>query len=210
MPTLTLSGLHFGYGPKPLFTIKDFALKEKDSLLIRGASGSGKTSLLFILAGLLAPTSGNVVVQGQNLTSLTPRQRDAFRGQIMGFVFQQPHLMPALTVLQNLLVVPYLGGIKPDEPHAKELLERLHIAELTHRKPQELSQGQRQRVGIARALVHKPKLLLADEPTSALDDQACQAVMDLLMDTAKAQGTQVVAASHDARIAQHFTQTLKL
>lgn len=207
---IELENLSFGYGAVPLFTLSAFKVKPGAHLLIKGPSGCGKTSLLFLLAGILKPTGGTIRLNGTDIQSLSAAARDAFRGRHIGFVFQQPHLINALNVLDNVLVAPAMGGLKADRTHALKLLERLGLAEYAHRRPHTLSHGQKQRVGIARALVHRPQWVLADEPTSALDDDACNAVTDLLLNTAKAEGAQVIAASHDHRLDSHFKQRLTL
>jgi putative ABC transport system ATP-binding protein len=209
---LAVHNLKFSYGTKnknvPVLNIDK--LTAPGHLLVQGASGSGKTTLLFTLAGLLVPQAGHIDLDGTDMTALAGAARDIFRGQHIGFVFQQPHLMPALTVLQNLLVAPFMAGEKLDRDHALDLLQRLGLGDLAHRYPAQLSQGQQQRVGLARALVHKPKLVLADEPTSALDDEAAEAAINLLLQTADDAGAQVVVTSHDSRIVPYFKQTLKL
>jgi len=166
--------------------------------------------LLFLMAGFLQPTSGTIHIADNDLTRLSAAEKDAFRGHNLGFVFQQPHLMAPLTVLQNLLVANTMAGNKADEAKAVQLLKALGIVELADRKPQQLSQGQMQRVAIARALMNTPKVVLVDEPTSALDDIAAEQVINLLLKTVKAQGAQVVVTSHDARISQHFAIKLNL
>jgi putative ABC transport system ATP-binding protein len=207
---LTIHNLTFGYNARPILNIPEFTLKPNTNLLIQGNSGSGKTSLLFLLAGFLKPTSGTITLNETNLQKLSSSQQDTFRGGTLGFVFQQPHLMAPLSVLQNLLVASSMAGKRPDEPHALALLRSLDIEDLAHRKPHQLSQGQMQRVAIARALVNKPQFMLADEPTSALDDTATEQVITLLLHTAKASGAQVIVTSHDARLKPHFPQVLNL
>lgn len=207
---LHVENLQFGYGKKPLLNIPELTLPKGKNLLVQGQSGSGKSSLLFLLAGLLKPQKGNVVLNETNLTNLPKSGQDAYRGRHIGFVFQQPHLMAPLTVLQNVMVAPFMAGLPANQAHAMALLAKLGLGQLAHRKPFQLSVGQQQRVGVARALVHKPQLLLADEPTSALDDQAAEATISLLLSTAREAGAQVVVATHDARIKKHFSQTLAL
>lgn len=207
---LTIANLQFGYGKTPVLNIPKLNLPDGQNLLIQGPSGSGKTSLLFLLAGFLKPTSGTIQLGQTNPATLTSTQKDAFRGQHIGFVFQQPHLMAPLTILQNLQVVQTMNGQKPDTPHSLALLKKLGLQHLAHRYPAQLSQGQQQRAGIARALVNQPQFILADEPTSALDDTACQAVTNLLLQTAAEQGAQVIVTSHDSRLRPHFKHTLTL
>jgi ABC-type lipoprotein export system ATPase subunit len=207
---LTMDNVRFGYTAKPVVNVKTLTLPDGENLLVQGASGSGKTSLLFLLAGLLNPQQGRISLDGADLTTMDESRRDVFRGKRIGIVFQQPHLMPALTVLQNVLVAPFMADVEVNKAFAISLLDRLGLAKLADRYPSELSHGQQQRVGVARALVTKPSLVLADEPTSALDDVACEATINLLLSSAESIAAQVVVASHDARIIPHFTRTLKL
>jgi ABC-type lipoprotein export system ATPase subunit len=208
---LELTNLTFGYeAAKPILSIASFKLPQGQNLLVRGPSGSGKTSLLFLLAGILTPTSGKVVVAGTDVASLFPAARDAWRGQTVGMVFQQPHLMAPLTVRQNLLVAPLMANQPAANDQADLLLSQLGLSDLADRKPDQLSQGQQQRVGIARALMNSPKVILADEPTSALDDDACVDTLAALLKGAKAVDAQLVVVSHDARIFKSFEKTLTL
>ncbi len=207
---ISIETLRFGYGKTPVVEIDHLALPDHENLMLLGDSGSGKTSLLLLLAGLLRPDAGRISLNGTDMATLAPTARDRYRGAHIGFVFQQPHLMAPLTVLQNVLMAPAMGGMTPDVGHARHLLERLGVAELADRKPHQLSQGQMQRVGIARALAHRPTLVLADEPTSALDDRASKAAIELLLDMARETGSQVVVATHDARIKPHFRTILTL
>jgi putative ABC transport system ATP-binding protein len=207
---LRVQGLRFGYGKKPILEINKLDVKDGANLLVQGPSGSGKTSLLFLLAGLLAPGQGSIILDGTDLQKLSAHGRDAFRGRHIGFVFQQPHLMPALTVLQNILVAPFMAGVKADKAWALDLLKKVGLGEMASRYPHQLSHGQQQRVGLARALVHRPKLVLADEPTSALDDASAKAAISLLLKSAADAGAQLVVTSHDKRIEPFFKQVLKL
>lgn len=205
-----IENMSFGYTGKPLLDIPELSVPGAGNLLVRGASGSGKSSLLMLLAGLLKPKKGTIRLGDVDITAMPPVAQDAFRGRHIGFVFQQPHLMAPLTVLQNVLVAPFMAGLPVEEAHARALLDKLGIGSLAARRPAELSLGQQQRVGVARALVHRPQLVLADEPTSALDDKAAEAAINLLLQTAAGVKAQVVVASHDARIKSHFKQTFTL
>lgn len=205
---IRVSNLRFGYAGAPTLDVPELALADREHLLVRGNSGTGKSSLLMLLAGLLLPQAGQIHVNGTDMTALRPAARDSYRGREMGFVFQQPHLMAPLSVLENVLAPAYMAGLKPDRVQALALLERLGLGKYTSRKPAELSVGQMQRVGVARALAHRPKVILADEPTSALDDSASEATIGLLLEEAAAYGAQLVVASHDARIMPHFQRVL--
>lgn len=176
--------------------------------LVIGPSGSGKTTLLHILAGILRPSAGSVGVAGQDLTALGAQQLDRFRGQHIGIVLQRLHLIPSLPVMDNLLLAQYLAGLPQDRARAGEVLKALDLAGKEAAYPHELSFGQAQRVAVARAVVNRPKLLLADEPTSNLDDTRCQQALELLLSMAQACNATLVIATHDqrirARIPRHF------
>lgn len=178
--------------------------------VLLGPSGSGKTTLLHILAGLLKPNQGDVLVANQNLYALTETDRDRFRGQHIGIVFQQFHLLPVFTVLENLLMVQYMAGVSQDRQRAQDVLASLGLADRIQAYPSELSFGQKQRVAIARAVMNQPDLLLADEPTSGLDDAHCHHVLDLLITSAQEVQATLVVATHDKRILSHFDKTLSL
>ena len=170
---------------------------------VMGPSGSGKSTLLNLVAGLDRPTAGRVVVDGADLTGLGEAALSRFRRERVGMVFQFFHLLPNLTVLENVLVPAQLAGGRAAvraEARARELLGRLGIEEVAGRYPARLSGGQQQRVAIARALVNGPRLLLADEPTGALDSATGVQVMDLLGELHRG-GQTVLLVTHDARLA---------
>jgi putative ABC transport system ATP-binding protein len=170
--------------------------------LLVGPSGCGKTTLISIIAGLLDATAGEATVLGQNLRRLRGRELVRFRGQYIGFVFQQYNLLPALTAAENAAVPLIIAGHKRSEAVAKAsaILEAVGMANKVHSLPSQLSGGQQQRVAIARALVHEPKLLVCDEPTAALDAQSGQVVMQLLRRVAVQPGRAVIVVTHDNRV----------
>lgn len=178
--------------------------------LVIGPSGSGKTTLLHILAGILRPLAGAISIAGQDLMALKPAALDRFRGQHIGIVLQRLHLVPSLSVLKNLLLAQYLAGVTQDEARAHEVLSSLDIADKAHAYPHELSFGQAQRVAVARAVVNRPKLLLADEPTSNLDDARCAQAYALLESQARACGATLVIATHDQRIKSRMSNHFEL
>lgn len=178
--------------------------------VLLGKSGSGKTTLLHVLAGLLKPLEGEVTLAGTSLYGISDAERDAFRARHVGIVFQQLHLFATLTVEQNILMAPWLAGGRQDRVRAQMLLERLGLGDRAGAFPHELSQGQRQRVVLARAVFNSPSLLLADEPTSALDDYHADAVAHLLQETASEAGATLLIATHDTRITQRFSNVLHL
>lgn len=180
----------------------DFALGTGRHLLLRGASGSGKSTLLALLAGLLRVQQGELHVAGTDLAGLSPRALDAWRGATLGVVPQRLHLSDALTVAQNLALPALAAGQEADPARAAELLQALDVAELSGRRPHQLSVGQAQRVALARALMRRPRLLLADEPSANLDDEHTLTMLALLLDAAQREACTLVIASHDARVVE--------
>jgi putative ABC transport system ATP-binding protein len=208
---IRIERLRFGYrSDSDVLQLQEFVLEPRENVLIVGPSGCGKTTLLHLVAGLLLPTAGHVVVDGEDLAALPPRARDRFRGRHIGIVLQQFHLLPTLTALQNLIVAQSIVGLPVDRVRAHAMLGALGVDERSHAFPHQLSVGQQQRVAIARALINGPRLLLADEPTSNLDDQACADVADLLLGTAERQGVSLAIATHDSRLKARIGRQLEL
>ena len=195
-----LRDLRHAYDGTEVLAVPEFRAAQGEHWLVLGPSGSGKSTLLHILAGLLRPTRGEVVVAGQPLQALKPAQLDRFRGQHVGIVLQQLHLVPTLTIEKNVLLAEYLAGLPQDPARVAEVLGRVGLAGKARAYPHELSYGQAQRVAVARAVVNRPRLLLADEPTSNLDDVRCGHALDLLEEEARACGATLVIATHDQRI----------
>ncbi|MER7622037.1 ABC transporter ATP-binding protein [Streptomyces sp. NPDC126503] len=164
-----------------------------------GPSGSGKSSLLAVAATLVTPDRGRVLVAGTDTGTLSPAARAQLRAEHIGIVFQQPHLLPALTALEQLQVMAHLAGRRPKEvrERARDLLGAVGLADRAAARPHQLSGGQRQRVNIARALMNEPSVLLVDEPTSALDHERGAAVMDLIAGLTTERGTATVLVTHD-------------
>lgn len=206
---LETKDLHFSYGMKEAWTFEDITMAKKDRLLILGPSGCGKTTLLHLLCGLLTPSKGHVMIAGKNLSSASKNKVDKIRGQEIGIVFQRPHFIQSLSVLDNILL-PFKFHESPTEEVPDKMIDQLHIGHLLHKKTNELSEGEKQRVGIARALVHQPALVLADEPTSALDDENCRTVIDLLVDMTQERDSALVVVTHDSRIKDFFSHQLQL
>ncbi len=207
---LQVHHLTAGHNGQVIVSIPNLALQPGQTCLLSGQSGSGKTTLLHALAGFGTRISGDVKVNQTNLYSLKRAARDRFRGQHIGLIFQTLHLVKSLTVMENLLLAPFVTKQLPDTTHAESLLAKLGIADLKDKPATAISQGQAQRVAIARALLNKPFMLLADEPTSSLDDQAAENVMQTLLALTKESGTVLVVSSHDHRIQPHFDQQIKL
>ncbi|HRJ09528.1 MAG TPA: ATP-binding cassette domain-containing protein [Prosthecobacter sp.] len=182
------------------------------ALAVLGPSGSGKSTLLRLLAGLLSPGAGRVCVDGEDLRAMTPAQTRALRLRRMGLVFQDFALLDHLTVAENLLLPARFLGLcmTGARERARELAERLEVASFWDRPAARLSQGERQRVAVARALAHGPDLVFADEPTASLDSGRCGLVTDLLLRTCRESGGVLVMATHDARAAAIFPANLNL
>ena len=195
-----LSDIEHRYGVASAVRVAAWTADTGSHWLLSGPSGCGKSTLLSILAGLITPTRGRVIVAGTDLATLSGGARDRWRGLHVGLVPQRLHLVGALSVRDNLRLAQYLAGAGVDDARIRELLEAVGVAELAAREPRTLSQGQAQRVAIARAVVNRPRLLLADEPTASLDDPHAAAALELLRAQAVANGATLVVASHDARV----------
>ena len=205
-----LERLTHAYNGTEVLSVPAWRAEQGAHWLVLGPSGSGKTTLLHILGGILRPAAGSVSIAGQDLMALTPAALDRFRGQHIGIVLQRLHLVPSLSVLKNLLLAQYLAGVSQDAARAREVLSSLEIADKAHAYPHELSFGQAQRVAVARAVVNRPKLLLADEPTSNLDDTRCAQAYALLDSQARACGATLVIATHDQRIKSRMSNQFEL
>jgi len=198
------------FGGRTVLALDHWAVRAGQHWLVLGTSGSAKTTLLNLIAGLLAPTRGTIRIAGEELGRLPPARRDELRGRKLGIVMQNFHLINALSARDNLRLARSLAGLAPDGARIEGLLDELGLAFLADAYPARLSQGERQRVAIARAVINQPELILADEPTSALDDDNCAAVLDLLLARAEALGASLVIATHDARLRSSFTHRLEL
>lgn len=178
---------------------------------VAGPSGSGKSTLLTILGGMLAPTTGKVLLEGQSLYELSVTARTGLRGRKVGFVFQTFNLVSYLSALENVQVPLYLAGLSPckQRERAMAVLERVGLADRVHHKPSELSVGQQQRVALARTLANNPALILADEPTGNLDPQTREQVLGLF-DEFHAEGRTIVMVTHDPHGADRAGRTLRL
>ncbi|MEO8751877.1 MAG: ATP-binding cassette domain-containing protein [Casimicrobiaceae bacterium] len=195
-----LDGVIHRYGAVNAVEIPEWRAAAGDAWLLAGQSGSGKSTVLHILAGLTAPTQGSVIVNGTDVVALARGARDRWRGRSVGLVPQRLHLVGALDVRDNLRLASTLAGLPVDDARINALLEAVGVIELSRRFPSQLSQGQAQRVAIARAVVNRPALLLADEPTANLDDVRAALALELLRGQAIESGATLVVASHDARV----------
>ncbi|MEU7037948.1 ABC transporter ATP-binding protein [Streptomyces sp. NPDC046237] len=202
---LRAEGVDLFYGTHQAVRGADFSLERGEVTAVMGSSGSGKSSLLYCLAGVLAPTRGTVRFDGAALASLSDDDLSTLRRERFGFVFQYGELLPELTVEENAALPLRLAGQRKAPAHAAagEVLGRLGMTELLQRRTSQLSGGQSQRVAVARALVHRPDVVFADEPTGALDSVNASAVLDEFLRLARDQGTAVVIVTHDATVAEH-------
>lgn len=187
----------------------DLEVVPGELVALLGPSGSGKSTLLNIIAGIDSPDSGTVEVSGRELGAMNERQRTLLRRRDIGFVFQFFNLIPTLTVLENVLLPLELTG-RRDVGVARSLLERVGLADRGRAFPEELSGGEQQRIAIARALAHEPKLLLADEPTGNLDSATGARVLDLLADLVREHGSAMVIATHSRDVVERAHRVLTL
>ncbi|KPK83160.1 MAG: ABC transporter [Gemmatimonas sp. SM23_52] len=204
-------------GDRPLTVLKgiDLEIEAGGAVAILGPSGSGKTTLLGLLAGLDLPSAGYVVLDGQNLSELSEDERAELRADKVGFVFQTFQLIPTLTALENVLVPIELqqasvvnGGEM--QRRASELLERVGLGDRTHHYPAQLSGGEQQRVGLARAFANRPKILMADEPTGNLDAETGHHVINLMVRLNREEGTTLVLVTHDVELASKAHRIIQL
>jgi len=197
-------------GPLLVLDGVSLALTPGDAIAVTGPSGSGKSSLLYILGALEAPTSGTVTLDGCNPFGLKPDALAAFRHQQIGFVFQDHCLLPQCTVLENVLVPTLVSAHGDDSGRARVLIEQVGLADRIDHRPGELSGGERQRVAIARALIRKPRLLLCDEPTGNLDHAAAATVADILLAVHRGGETILVVVTHSTELASRLPQRFEL
>lgn len=179
----------------------DLEIKRGETAAIVGASGSGKSTLLGLLAGLDAPSSGEITLDGVNIVNLDEDERATLRSEKVGFVFQNFQLLPALTALENVMLPLELAGIDSAREKSEEFLSRVGLAERFHHYPRTLSGGEQQRVAIARAFASQPLILFADEPTGNLDTTTGATVVELLFGLNKEEGTTLVLVTHDNTLA---------
>jgi len=207
---ISIKSVSHSYSNALRISFKDWEINNGDQWLLLGESGSGKTTLLHILTGILKPEKGEVKMDGTSVYSLSSRALDQFRGRNIGIIFQRPHLIKSLTIKENLLLAQSFAKLPEDPERINEVLHSLGIAEKKDAYPNELSQGQLQRVSIARAVINKPALLIADEPTSSLDDKNAIAVLNLLMEQSGLNQATLIVATHDKRVKDAFTNTYEL
>jgi putative ABC transport system ATP-binding protein len=207
---ISLKSVSHDYSGGHRISFKDWQISNGDQWLLLGESGSGKTTLLHILTGILQPKEGEVLINNTSIYNLSSKELDQFRGRNIGIIFQRPHLIKSLSIAENLVLAQSLAGLQTDLNRVNEVLTSLGIADKKKSYPNELSQGQLQRVSIARAVINKPALLIADEPTSSLDDKNATAVLSLLLEQSGLNQATLVVATHDKRVKDAFTNTYEL
>jgi ABC-type lipoprotein export system ATPase subunit len=203
--------LHRSYsiGPKSIEVLHgiDLSVRQGERVFLCGPSGAGKTTLLYTLAGLERPEKGAVRVHGKDIYAMGRKEQARFRNQEIGYVFQNFHLLPELTALENVAVPGAIAG-KDTSDLAMKALERVGLADRAEHLPAELSGGEQQRVAIARAIVNEPKVLFADEPTGNLDSRNSAEIMEILMSLATEHQVTLVVVTHDQALAKHGDRTL--
>jgi len=215
-PLLQCNNLSKRYQEGKLFTdvLRDvtFSMQPGEMMAIVGSSGSGKSTLLHLLGGLDAPTSGEVIFEGQPLNSLSSQSRAEIRNRRLGFIYQFHHLLPDFSAMENVAMPLLIGGATPAQAKvsASEMLAAVGLDKRGHHRPSELSGGERQRVAIARALVNNPALVLADEPTGNLDQRTADSIFELLGELNMRQGTAFLVVTHDLHLARRLNRQLEM
>ncbi len=207
-------GKTFGHGDNRVDALKGITLDVSpgELLMLLGPSGSGKTTLISVMSGILKPSYGECVVLGESISSMTNDTLTSFRGRYIGFVFQAYNLVPMLTLAENV-AVPLLIQQQPYEvaiAAAQAVLQRVGLAGREYAFPAEISGGQAQRVAVARAMVHEPKVIFCDEPTSALDAETGHNIMQLFQEVTREHGVSLVVVTHDARILEFADRIVKM
>jgi len=187
-----------------ILDIAEFQVDAGEQVVIMGRSGCGKTTLLHVISGISTPDSGMVLLDGWDIPLMTEAERDRFRAQRIGYVFQTFNLLPGFSALENVLVSMKFAGRRTDRARAKHLLERVGLGHRVTHKPPMLSVGEQQRVAVARALVNQPKLLLADEPTANVDTGHQQQIVDLLREGCREENVALVIVTHSPEVAEQF------
>lgn len=204
------SQLTYSYRGQPAMVFPDINCESGDHALILGPSGAGKTTLLHLLGGIITPHKGKIIIGEIEMNKLKGNALDKFRGKHIGFIFQKPHFIKSINALENILLAQSLSGIKQSKDQALNLMERLAIRDKKYQMVSELSIGEQQRLGIVRALVAQPDIILADEPTSALDDDNCFKTITLLKEVANENKANLIIVTHDSRIKEAFEKQIYL
>ena len=188
--------------------LEKFSLKSRALYGMKGESGSGKTTFLHLLAGILKPDEGSIILDGTEVSQLSESARDRLRAESIGYVFQSFNLLQGFTCLENVLLAMSFSK-QAKKPWAKELLDRVGLSQRTNYYPRQLSIGQQQRVAVARALANRPKLVLADEPTGNLDPKNGQKALSLLKELCQENGSSLLLVSHEEKVIESFENQIK-
>ncbi len=207
---LKSNSIQFTYDGETTFKFPDLNINSGDSLLVLGESGVGKTTFIQILAGLLKPSSGSLELNSINYSNLSSKKMDEFRGKNIGMIFQSPHFVRNISIIENLFLSLHLSNQKLDKEYAENILSQIGLAEKMNSLPDELSQGEQQRAAIALAVIKNPDLILADEPTSSLDDTNCQKIISLLKEQSASKNAKLIIITHDNRLKSQFKKSIIL
>ena len=207
---LEVKSLTFTHVGQNQICFPDISLSNNEGLIVLGNSGSGKTTLINLIAGLIKPDSGDITLNQTKYNELSLDDLDIFRGKNIGLIFQKPHFIRNLNVLENLSLSTHLSRNKVRKEIFEETLSEVGLSEKVNVRPNELSEGEQQRLSIAMALVKEPSIILADEPTSSLDDKNCNKVINLLKAYSEKKGCKLVIVTHDNRIKDLFKKKISL
>lgn len=212
---LLLEGIKKAYrepdgGLLPILDVPRFEVAAGEQMVLVGASGCGKTTLLHTIAGILRPDSGRIVIDGTDVAALGEGDRDRFRATRLGYVFQTFNLLPGFSALENVLLGMTFCRGRSDSARARNLLERVGVGHRASHKPRALSVGEQQRVAVARALANRPRLLLADEPTANVDARNQQGIIDLVRETCREENVSLVMVTHSPEVAGQFPRVDRL
>ena len=207
---LEVKSLTFTHEGQNQICFPDISLSNNEGLIVLGNSGSGKTTLINLIAGLIKPDSGDITLNQTKYNELSLDDLDIFRGKNIGLIFQKPHFIRNLNVLENLSLSTHLSRNKVRREIFEETLNEVGLSEKVNVRPNELSEGEQQRLSIAMALVKEPSIILADEPTSSLDDNNCNKVISLLKAYSENKGCKLIIVTHDTRIKNLFKKKISL
>ncbi|MEP7195574.1 MAG: ATP-binding cassette domain-containing protein [Saprospiraceae bacterium] len=207
---ISTSGLVKTFDNNKSIAFPDLHVAKSDTLLIHGPSGSGKTSLLHILSGLMRQSQGSVDIEGNKLEKLSDVQLDEFRGKNIGICLQRPVFIKSLTVIENLLIAQRIAHQNPDKNYCMSLLNEMGLTQCKDQLTNKLSQGEQQRLMFIRALINKPKLILADEPSSSLDDHNTDLLTNLMIQHSSLHEATLIVVSHDDRLKKMFDNKILL
>lgn len=193
--------------------LDSFSADRGEALAIEGPSGSGKTTFLHLLAALCRPTCGDIVFGGTNIGELfRDRKTDRWRARTVGYVFQNMNLLPDFSALENIMIAAEISGVPRDEARerAESLMSRLELSDRVNHRPSQMSLGEQQRTAVARAVIHRPPLVLADEPTASLDARGADRVLDLLTELCEESESLLIVATHDEAVKRRFRRVVSL